>query len=78
MPCTRPTQSMIMAGHGEVGAPPGQRWLWEIVANGRNGIDVDKVGHVCVFVFVSSLEVGGPQLARPRLRQLLARGLSVH
>jgi hypothetical protein len=36
-------QSMIMAGHGGGGAPLGQRWLWEIVANGRNGIDVDKV-----------------------------------
>lgn len=36
--------SMIMSGHGNhAKPPPGQQWLWEIVANERNGIDVDKV-----------------------------------
>ena len=39
-------KAMILAGHGG-GTPPaaaGRQWLHEIVANGRNGIDVDKVG----------------------------------
>ena len=27
-----------------VASPPPPRWMYEIVANGRNGIDVDKVG----------------------------------
>lgn len=39
-------KSMILSGHGAdaVRAPAGQQWLWDIVANGRSGIDVDKVG----------------------------------
>jgi hypothetical protein len=51
--CSRPflialaacLQSMILSGHGSMplAPPPGQRWLYEIVANGRNNIDVDKV-----------------------------------
>lgn len=39
-------KSMILSGHRDhaVRAPAGQQWLWDIVANGRSGIDVDKVG----------------------------------
>ena len=45
-PCRRcrAPQSMILSGHGaSMAPPPGKRWLYEIVANGRNNIDVDKV-----------------------------------
>ena len=40
-------KALILAGHGEgpqqQQQPQGPQWLHEIVANGRNGIDVDKV-----------------------------------
>jgi hypothetical protein len=35
-------QAMITAGHSGEAPPEGKRWLFEIVANGRNSIDVDK------------------------------------
>jgi HD superfamily phosphohydrolase len=37
-------QAMITAGHSGGCMGGGKRWLHEIVANGRNSIDVDKVG----------------------------------
>ncbi|EFN52480.1 hypothetical protein CHLNCDRAFT_26697, partial [Chlorella variabilis] len=40
-------QSMILSGHGaSMAPPPGKRWLYEIVANGRNNIDVDKFDYL--------------------------------
>ena len=41
-------QGLIRAGHGAGGggAAPGRRWLADIVANGRNGIDVDKFDYL--------------------------------
>lgn len=45
----RAVQQMITAAHGSQGAgalPQGKRWLQEIVANGRNGIDVDKFDYL--------------------------------
>lgn len=39
-------KGMILSGHSAAGyrPPPGQQWMFDIVANGRSGIDVDKVG----------------------------------
>lgn len=46
----RAVQSMITSAHGGGAGggalPPGKRWLQEIVANGRNGIDVDKFDYL--------------------------------
>ncbi|KAL4422624.1 hypothetical protein ABPG75_008821 [Micractinium tetrahymenae] len=41
-------KSMILSGHGAgaLRAPPNQQWLWDIVANGRSGIDVDKFDYL--------------------------------
>jgi len=43
-------RAMILAGHHDADArprpPDGQRWLHEIVANGRNGLDVDKFDYL--------------------------------
>lgn len=41
---------MILASHHDAAArpspPAGQRWLYEVVANGRNGLDVDKFDYL--------------------------------
>ena len=43
----RSVRHMILAGHGGAPAPPpGKRWLYELVANGRNGLDVDKFDYL--------------------------------
>lgn len=46
----RSVQGMITAAHGggpgSAHLPAGKRWLHEIVANGRNGIDVDKFDYL--------------------------------
>ena len=40
-------RAMILAGHGGAPPPPpGKRWLYELVANGRNGLDVDKFDYL--------------------------------
>lgn len=40
-------RAMILAGHDGAPPPPaGKRWLYELVANGRNGLDVDKFDYL--------------------------------
>ncbi|CAK0787043.1 hypothetical protein CVIRNUC_010259 [Coccomyxa viridis] len=39
-------KDMITSEKGGQPAPPGKRWLYEIVANNRNGLDVDKYDYL--------------------------------
>ena len=40
-------RGIILAGHaGAPSPPPGKAWLHELVANGRNGLDVDKYDYL--------------------------------
>lgn len=39
-------RSMILAGHAGAQPPSNKRWLHELVANGRNGLDVDKFDYL--------------------------------
>ncbi|PRW20466.1 lysine--tRNA ligase isoform X2 isoform A [Chlorella sorokiniana] len=53
-------KGMILSGHSAAGyrPPPGQQWMFDIVANGRSGIDVDKFDYLARDSLYCGIKIG--------------------